>query len=151
MIAVIGGTEDYLLNALQVMQNRAARLVCNRGKLYSSRKALKEVGWLSVRQLILYHSLLQAKKTLETKQPLYLYQKLVGKREEEPRYQTRQQVGGSLRRDHARLELTKKSWRWRVQKAWGELPPKIRGINGNLMEFKSELKTWVSHKTTCEV
>ena len=81
LLAVFGGTEEYLLTSLQRMQNRAAREVCNRGKRYPATKALEEVGWLPVRKLVEYHSLLQAKKTWETTTPSYLYRKLVRNRD----------------------------------------------------------------------
>ena len=44
MILVWGGTEEYLLTALQSMQNRAAKIICNRGKRYSATQALQDVG-----------------------------------------------------------------------------------------------------------
>ena len=96
LISVYGGTEEYLLGTLQVMQNRVARFVCNRGEKYPNKKALAEVCWLSVNELVKYHSLLQAKKTLDTEAPAYLYRKLVGEERRELRYQTRQGVGGNL-------------------------------------------------------
>ena len=66
----------------------------NRGSKYNGKRALAEVGWLSVRELVQYHSLLQAKKTLETEKPAYLHRKLVGESQREARYLTRQKVGG---------------------------------------------------------
>ena len=93
LIAVWGGTEEYLLGALQVMQNRVARYICNRGERYSGRKALAEVGWLPVRELVKYHSLLQAKKNMEMGAPSYLHHKLAGECRERLRYVTRQTVG----------------------------------------------------------
>ena len=146
LIAVYGGTEEYLLGTLQVMQIQVARLVCNRGSRYSGRKALAEVGWLSVKGLLQYFSLLQAKKTLETETPSYLHRKLVGETTTESRYQTRQRVGGSMSHDKVRLELTRKSWRWRVKGLWAQMPPAIRGISGNMAMFKLELKSWLSKR-----
>ena len=52
-----------------------------------------EVGWLPVRDMIPFHSLIQAKKTLETENPRYLYEKLVGEKEPVSRYMTRLKVG----------------------------------------------------------
>ena len=51
MISVWGGTEEYLLTALQSMQNRAAKIICNRGQRYSATQALQDVGWMDVRTL----------------------------------------------------------------------------------------------------
>ena len=47
-ISLFGGTEGYLLNALQKMQNRRAKLVCRKGRRCSPSKALVELGWLPV-------------------------------------------------------------------------------------------------------
>ena len=103
------------------------------------------MGWLPVRELVMYHSLLQAKKTMETESPAYLHMKLVGEKSaEEPRYNTRQRVGGQMSHDPLRLELTRKSWRWRVKGLWSQLPTEIRGITGNIKSFKTELKKWLS-------
>ena len=44
IIAVYGGTEQYILNTLQCMQYRVARIVCNRGQFYSSEDAIREIG-----------------------------------------------------------------------------------------------------------
>ena len=146
LIALYGGTEEYLLTALQRMQNKVARVICNRGKDYPAKMALKEVGWLSVKSLVKYHSLLEAKKCLENKSPHYLHEKLVGDKEE-PRYLTRLKVGGDLGQDNFRLELTRKSWRWRVRSLWGEVPPYIREISGNMKMFKIELKRWLQDQS----
>ena len=118
--------------------------MCNRGERYSGKKALAEVGWLPVRELVKYHSLLQAKKTMETGTPSYLHLKLAGEQTGEPRYLTRRRVGGDMSHDPLRLELTRKSWRWRVKELWDRLPTSIRGITGNIKTFKSELKMWLS-------
>ena len=37
---------------------------------------LKECGWRSVRQEMYYHTALQVHKTMKTKKPVYLYDKL---------------------------------------------------------------------------
>ena len=64
MISVWGGTEGYLLTALQKLQNKVARIICRRGQRYPARKALKNIGWLNVKALVDYHSLVQARKVL---------------------------------------------------------------------------------------
>ena len=60
-ISLWGGTEEYLLNSLQIIQNKAARCVARRGKYTPVVELLKHCGWLSVRQLVLYHSVHQTK------------------------------------------------------------------------------------------
>ena len=65
LITLWGGAQLYLLKALQVLQLTAARSVCGPVAFrWSRRKLLARVGWLSVRQLIQFHTVLQAHKTL---------------------------------------------------------------------------------------
>ena len=58
MIQVYGQAAEYLLNILQVQQNRAARIVTRLGWETSIRCLLLQTGWLSVKQLYVYHSIL---------------------------------------------------------------------------------------------
>ena len=74
LITVWGGAQEYLLDALQVQQLSAARVVCGfQSKFWSRRRLLKQVNWLSVRQLIFYHTVMQTHKTLSTGRPRPLY------------------------------------------------------------------------------
>ena len=144
-LSVFGGTEGYLLSALQRMQNRVAKVVCRRGRRYSPAKALREIGWLPVTSLVKYHSLVQAKKVLESKKPEYLHDKLVGGRDR-PSYATRLCIGGNLRSGpgmKANLSLTKQSWRWRVRHMWEEVPVYVRSIEGSMNVFTAQLKKWL--------
>ena len=65
-ISVWGGAESYLLDALQIVQNKAARFVARGERFTPVIDLLKQCGWLSVRQLAFYHSVLLIKKTLNT-------------------------------------------------------------------------------------
>ena len=67
LIQLWGGCSGYLLDFLQVLQNRAARL----GWYTQVSTILKQCGWLSVRQLLHYHSLLLAFKMIQDKKPAY--------------------------------------------------------------------------------
>ena len=70
LITLWGGAQLYILRALQVQQLTAARTVCGPiSYRWSRRKLLDRVGWLSIRQLIQFHTTLQAHKTIKTGQP----------------------------------------------------------------------------------
>ena len=147
MISVWGGTEGYLLTTLQKLQNRAARIICKRGRTYPAKKALKNVGWLTVKSLVDYHSLVQARKVLFTQQPQYLHEKLVGGRRR-PHYATRLVAGGDISQGQEmqpRLDLTMQSWRFRVRGDWVKVPVPIRTME-TLDLFKKELKKWLMAK-----
>ena len=75
-ISLWGGTEEYLLKALQIVQNKAARCVARRGLRTPVRELLRQCGWLNVKQLVFYHSVILVYKTLLTTYPKYIFQKL---------------------------------------------------------------------------
>ena len=74
------GCEDYLVNALQVCQNKAARLVTKLARFTPTKVLMQQCGWLSVKQLMIYHSLVLLHKVFKNKKknslplPVYLYQ-----------------------------------------------------------------------------
>ena len=73
LITVWGGAQKYLVNRLQVQQLTAARVVCGyQSHYWSRRQLLDRVKWLSVRQLIFFHTALQAYKTTKSGLPLPL-------------------------------------------------------------------------------
>ena len=119
---VWAGCEDYLTRALQVIQNKVARSVTKRNTFTPTKMLMKECGWLTVKQLMVYHSLIQLHKTIKNQTPTYLYSRvtsqlsLLEEVEEVGRtyyYQTRQQASGALRQlpgVEARLDLSERSW-----------------------------------------
>ena len=141
-----GGCEEYLMSALQIIQNKAMRAVCKRGKRHPIKDMLKETNWLSVRQLSVFHTLMQAKKILVQKQPSYLYDRLVGGNR--MRYARRIVPGREIVLGRKpRLSLIESSWRWRAAKQWAGLPREVKGIT-KLSTFKSKLKVWVKENVT---
>ena len=57
LIQVWGSTSEFLLSSLQILQNKAARYVTKLGWYTPVKTLLTQCGWLSVRQLAVYHSL----------------------------------------------------------------------------------------------
>ena len=76
LIPLYGGCPEYLLTGLQTLQNRAARLVTNSNWYTPSSIMLSQIGWLNVRQMIIFHSLVLVFKTKQDKKPVYLYNKI---------------------------------------------------------------------------
>ena len=140
-ISLWGGTEDYLLNALQIIQNKAARSVARRDKYTPVGELLRQCGWLSVRQLVIFHSVVQIYKTIVTTYPKYIYSKLCS----EFPYNTRLAQSDSVRMGpdfKSKLELTEKSFMNRATVSFNKLPPEIRKIE-KLENFKEKLRKWV--------
>ena len=75
-IALWGGCELGLLGSLQIIQNKAARFVTPRYRdedehFIATSVILKQCGWLSMKQLVFYHSVVLVYKTLKFQQPQY--------------------------------------------------------------------------------
>ena len=64
LIPLWGGCGQNLVHALQVQQHNAARIVTRAANFTSTRRLLKECGWLSIKQLILYHTVLLVHKII---------------------------------------------------------------------------------------
>ena len=62
-----GGTDDYLLNSLQIVKNRAMQVICNVGKSVKVEELQRRTKCLSVRQAADYDSLMTARRILATK------------------------------------------------------------------------------------
>ena len=69
-ISLWGGTEDYLLKALQVVQNKAARFVARQGRYTPVAELLKQCGCLSFKQLVCSRPFLPLFKVHPTSSPI---------------------------------------------------------------------------------
>ena len=76
LVQLYGGCSEFLLSALQVLQNRAARIVTRLEWRTPAKTLLLQCGWLSIRQLVAFHSILLIFKTKQNKKPSYIYSKI---------------------------------------------------------------------------
>ena len=76
IITVYGSCSEYLKDCLQVVQNTAARCVTGLAWTTPVAVLLLQCGWLSVRQLIMFHSLVTVFKIKQDGKPIYLNEKL---------------------------------------------------------------------------
>ena len=83
------GCEEYLTDALQVCQNKAARTVTRLNRFTPTSVLLLQWGWLNVRQLMLYHSLVLLHKNIMQKKPHQdpINQKLDKQQQQQPHWQ----------------------------------------------------------------
>ena len=139
LIPLFGGSPEYLITALQTLQNRAARIVTKSNWGTSSSSMLSQIGWLSVRQMAVLHSLMIIFKTNRDRKPVYLYQKISNKFAANTRLGTNNGIKDSRR---FKTTLGSQSFTPRSIKQWNSLPNNIR-TEPNIVKFKSKLKTWV--------
>ena len=137
LINLWGGAQTYLLKALYVQQMVAARTVCGFESFnWSNRRVLERIGWLSLRQLSFYHTVLQVHRILVTKSPSPLYHSLISVYP----YNTRSAVAGNIRfGDNFRSEQL--SFRSRARLQYNQVPIEVR--TGSLDTVKKKLKHWI--------
>ena len=135
LITVWGGAQQYLLKALQIQQLVAARCVCGyTSRWWSRQKILQRVGWLSIRQLIYFHTVLEAHKAIVSGKPTALSQSLITPFP----YRTRRAAMGLIRYGE---NLTQASFYYRAVRWYNEVPAAIRV--GNVPVVKRRLREWV--------
>ena len=140
-ISLWGGAADYLISSLQIIQNKAARVVSKRDKYTPIVELLRQCGWLSVRQLVFYHSVIQIYKTKQTSSPKYISDKL----NFEFPYNTRLASSESVRMGaefKSKLALTEKSFINRSTVNFNQLPTELKQMI-KIEVFKKKLKQWV--------
>ena len=139
VIQIWGGTHDYLLKMLQILQNKAARFVTNLDIFTSQAKLLQQCGWLSVKQLVDYHSLTLIFKCKKEQKPVFLFKTL----SQEFNYRTRAATTGSIVFNHAiSSDIAKSAFIARSTQLWNSLPPQIKQAD-SLQKFKGMLKPWI--------
>ena len=134
MVAVWGGTEEYIIKSVQVMQNKAARSVTKLSWYTPTRILLHQCNWLSVKQLIFFHTALLVWRVKNTENPVYINSKFQPSR-------TRTSDQGNLRLPVVEYSLSRKSFMVRSASVWNSIPPEIRNIN-TIGTFKKKLKEW---------
>ena len=140
-LALFGGTEDYVLNSLQIVQNEAARVVTKLDRFSPVTQLLRQTGWLSICQLVFLHSVLLVAKVKNSKKPDYLATKLNSEYKYDTRISRKNliQWGPDFR---ARMSLTQHSWRWYGSANYNKIPQDIRNVR-DLPSFKGKLVPWI--------
>ena len=70
------GCTDYLTKSLQILQNRAARSVTGLDLFTPVKKLLQQCGWLSINQLVYYHTLVLVFRVKSERKPQYFSDKI---------------------------------------------------------------------------
>ena len=76
LVQLYGSCSGYLVKLLQVLQNKAARHVTRLGWDTETSVLLNQCGWLSIKQLIVFQSLVLLFKIRQNKKPGYLFNKI---------------------------------------------------------------------------
>ena len=137
LIQIWGGVSEAVLKSIQVSQNAAARVVTRQSWFTPTRTLLKQCGWLSVRQLVVYHTALTTHKIVREERPKYLHEKMCA----EKNYLTRNDIKFSYN-FKAKSERANNSFCYRGATVYNQLPISIK-MESNILCFKRKLKEWV--------
>ena len=130
-LPLFGGCDKFEMEAMQIMQNKAARLVTH-SDLRTSRKTIfSQVEWMTVNQLVFYHSAISTFRVRQSQEPEYLNNIMI-----------RNNRADKIIIPNTTLTLAKNSYCFRASTQWNSLPDRIRK-NIKISQFKSQLKTWV--------
>ena len=145
LVPLYGGCPEYHLNSLQVLQNKAARLVTKANWYTPSATMLQQVGWLTIRQMIVYHSLIMIYQVKQEKKPSYIYDRI----STSFNVATRLAENNGIKENRKmKTNLGMQSFLSRSINDWNRLPADIR-TTSNLIKFKAGVKLWV--KQNCYI
>ena len=130
-IPLFGGCNRTDLNLLQIQQNRAAQCVLNLPPRTSRCILFDKLGWLTVEQLIAYHTLIAIYRIRMKKEPEYL-----------AGYLLRDNLYGRIIVENSTLGLYRNSFIYRGSTLWNKLPRDLRS-EMKIGVFKRKLKRLV--------
>jgi hypothetical protein len=132
MLPLYGGAPDYMVAALQKKLTEAMRVVTRRKwdvpgrRLTSTGELLRQCGYLSVKQMVFYHSVAMVHKVLVHQTPVYLHQVVQAALSSGVQHQYPTRSAGLRQVAPAHLEVANTSWRWRASGQYAGLPPELR-------------------------
>ena len=113
------------------MQNKAARLLTHSGLRTSRQDIYRQVGWMTVNQLVYYHSALSTYRIRQSHEPEYLASIMNEKNR-----------ANRMIIPNSKLTLGKNSYCLPGSTQWNKLPESFRNIP-KISQFKSKLKKWI--------
>ena len=130
-LPLYGGCKVADLHSLQVLQNRAAQVVTHSPPRTHRDTMYSKLKWLTVNQLVAYHTLLTVHKIRQTGEPEYLAQFLKNDNRQD-----------RIIIPNTTLTLAKKSFIWRGSETWNSLSLTLRKCT-KIGQFKRGAKQWV--------
>ena len=130
-LPLFGGCERADLNSLQVLQNKVAQIVLKFPPRSNRILMYDKLDWLTINQLIDYHTLLSIFRIRSCKEPEYLAAIF-----------SNENANGRVILPKPNLELAEKSFCIRGAKLWNSLPRSLKTEN-KMTPFKLGLKKWV--------
>ena len=131
-LPLYGGMDKGDIMSLQIMQNKAARITSKMPPRCARDAMFDKLGWLTVNQLIAYHSAILVFKIRKAKEPEYLAGLL-----------NRDSRNGRIMVKNYALQLAQRSFTTRGADTWNRIPRNLREQERlRLGAFKKSVKRW---------
>ena len=130
-LPLIGGCNKSEIRSLQVQQNKAAQIVLNFPPRSKRDLMFDKLEWLTVHQLVAYHTLISIYRIRSAGVPEDLAATL-----------GRDNHNGHIIMKNTKLEIYRNSFVFRGAVLWNKLPRLLR-VGEKLGKFKSDLKNWI--------
>ena len=130
-LPLFGGCDVGELQDLQILQNKAAQLVTLSPPRAVRHPMYDRLDWLTVNQLVHYHTILAVFRIRQSGEPEYLAQSLCN-----------DNINGHIIIKTTRLTLLQKSFKFRGSCIWNNLPQSVRNIQ-RIGQFKRVVKSWI--------
>ena len=126
------------MRKLQVLQNKMMRIETGLNYEIPTKELLQSCNYLSVHQMVAYHSSLQIPKIISSQKPQYHTNRITNERNRDTRSST-----ANLRQIDFKHSLSKSSFFHQATRVWNLIPSNIKSLN-KTETLKKQLKLWVS-------
>ena len=130
-LPLFGGCDIAEIKQIQVLQNKAAQIVSHSAPRSPRLPMYSKLKWLTVNQLITYHTLLTIFKIRKCGEPEYL-----------AKFLKNDNRAGRIIVPNTQLSLAKKSFVWRGSEQWNLLSSQLRDST-KIGHFKRGARNWV--------
>ena len=135
-LPLFGGCSKAEAKVLQVLQNRAAQVVLRLPPRTSRSFMFDKLGWMTVQQLIAYHTLIAVFRIRQTREP-----------EDLAAIMSRENNTKHIIMKNSDLGLYRDSFVFRGALLWNKLPLKLRKET-EIKYFKTDLRVWIGNYVT---
>ena len=126
------GLNKFELEDLQILQNKAIRVVTRMPPRSNRKQMFEETGYMTLNQLIFYHTVLNIFKIRKVKEPEYLYNLI-----------SNENIREQIIHEKTNLTLTTKGFIFRGIENWNSIPPDIKN-NTTISRFKNQVQGWIN-------
>ena len=130
-LPLFGGCSKGDLQDLQIIQNKLARLILFSPRDTNRATMFETLQWMTVNQLITYHTLLVVFRIRKSGEP-----------EDLALYFLRENRNNNIIIPQSNMELYRKSFVYRAINSWNYVPKDLRNIQDQFI-FKKNLKKWI--------